>query len=155
MRLWQGRGAEVADLIAAMEAGPFPSTSTVVSCLLRAGRPADAEQYYRTHVVDLAGDDWFSRLNWAMAAHAALAMDDREVAAQAYAKLAPLTGQSCCAGTGSAIGPADGFLALAAAAVGERELAARHAERALALMEAWQIPLAAQWLRDQRDHYSF
>ena len=138
-----------------MEAGPFPITSTMVSCLLRAGRTADAERYYRSHVVDLSGNDWFSRLNWAMAAHAALAMGDREVAAQAYAKLAPLAGQSCCAGSGIAMGPADGFLALAAATVGERELAARHADRALELMAEWQIPLVAQWLRDQRDSYHF
>ena len=155
LRLWQGRGAEIADLLGAMEAGPFPITATMVSCLLRAGRTADAEEYYRTHVVDLSGNDWFSRLNWAMAAHAALAMGDREVAAQAYAKLAPLAGQNCSAGSGNSMGPADGFLALAAAAVGEKALAARHADRALELMAAWAIPLAAQWLRDQRERYGF
>ena len=53
------------------------------------------------------------------------------------------------------MGPVDAFLAHAAAAVGERDLAARHADDALRLMEEWQIPLAAQWLRDQRERYGF
>jgi hypothetical protein len=155
LRLWQGRGAEVAELLTELEGAPFPVTATMVSCLLRAGQQAAAEEYYRTHPVDLSGNDWFSRLNWALAAHAALAMGDREVAARAYAKLAPLAGQNCSAGSGNAMGPADGFLALAAAAVGERTLAARHADRALELMAAWRIPLAAQWLKDQRERHGF
>jgi hypothetical protein len=53
------------------------------------------------------------------------------------------------------MGPVDAYLAQAAAAVGEAELAARHADRALELMEAWQIPLAAQWMRGQRERFSF
>jgi hypothetical protein len=82
-------------------------------------------------------------------------MGDREVAAQTYAKLAPIAGQNCSAGSGNAMGPADAFLALSAAAVGERELAARHADSALELMAAWRIPLAAEWLADQRERYGF
>ena len=53
------------------------------------------------------------------------------------------------------MGPVDAFLALAAATVGDLDLAARHADDAERLMEEWQIPLAAQWLRDQRDRYGF
>ena len=53
------------------------------------------------------------------------------------------------------MGPVDAYLAQAAAAVGEADLAARHAERALELCEEWQVPLAAQWLRDQRARYAF
>ncbi|NRQ40508.1 hypothetical protein HII36_53150, partial [Nonomuraea sp. NN258] len=37
-----------------------------------------------------------------------------------------------------------------AAALGEREQAARHADAALELCERWEIPLAARRLRDQR-----
>ena len=47
------------------------------------------------------------------------------------------------------------LLSLAAAARGDRHLAARHAEEVERLCAAWQIPLAAQWLRGQRDRYGF
>jgi hypothetical protein len=77
------------------------------------------------------------------------------MAAAVYAKLAPFGGRGCSAGSGNASGPVDAFLALAAAAAGEREQAARHADAALALAEQWEIPLAAQWLRSQRERYSF
>ena len=40
-----------------------------------------------------------------------------------------------------ASGPVDAYLALAAAATGERELAARHADDAAALAREWEIPL--------------
>ena len=53
------------------------------------------------------------------------------------------------------MGPVDAFLAHAAAAVGDLELAARHADDAQRLIDEWQIPLVAQWLRDQRDRYGF
>jgi hypothetical protein len=155
LRLWQGRAAEIVGMLRELEGAPFPITATIVSCLLRLGEQTAAEEFYRTHSVDLSGNDWFSRLNWALAAHAALAMADREVAAQTYAKLAPIAGQNCSAGSGNAMGPADAFLALSAAAVGERKLAARHADRALELMAAWRIPLAAEWLVDQRERYGF
>ena len=49
----------------------------------------------------------------------------------------------------------DAFLAHAAAAVGDLELAGAHADDALLLCEEWRIPLVAQWLRDQRDRFGF
>jgi hypothetical protein len=73
----------------------------------------------------------------------------------AYERLAPYEGFSCCAGSGVALGPVDAFLALASAAGGERDVATRHADRALELCEEWQVPLAAQWLRGQRERFGF
>jgi hypothetical protein len=90
-----------------------------------------------------------------MAADVSLHLGDASLAADAYARLLPHAGTSCCAGSGNHTGPVDLFLALAAAAGGDRELAARHADDAERLCAEWQIPLAAQWLRDQRDRYSF
>ena len=43
----------------------------------------------------------------------------------------------------------------AAQTVGETASATRHADRALELMEQWQIPLAAEWLRDLRERSGF
>jgi hypothetical protein len=78
-----------------------------------------------------------------------------DLGARAYALLAPLAGRSCSAGSGNASGPVDGYLAMAAASVGETALAGRHADDAERLAEEWQIPLYAQWLRAQRDRYRF
>jgi hypothetical protein len=44
---------------------------------------------------------------------------------------------------------------MAAAASGERELAARHADAALKLCAAWQVPLVSDWFTRQRDRYAF
>ena len=62
---------------------------------------------------------------------------------------------SCVAGSGNASGPVDAFLAMAAASTGERQVATRHADDAERLCEEWDIPLAARWLRGQRERYGF
>jgi DNA-binding SARP family transcriptional activator len=156
LRLWQGRSAEVAPSLEHFAAAsPLPVTSTVLVFWLRAGEAELARACWRQHPVDLTGDDWFALLNWSGAAEAGLWLDDRTLASAAYERLAPYAGRSSCAGSGNANGPVDAFLAQAAAAVGERELAAQHADRALELCEEWQIPLAAQWLREQRERFSF
>jgi hypothetical protein len=155
LRLWQGRPEEVAPVLFALEDGPLPTTSTLLVFLIRAGRVEEARAHAASHPVDLSGDDWFSMLNWACAAEAALGLGDKDLAAAAYARLAPYEGRVASAGSGNAMGPVDAFLAHAAAAVEDGGLAARHADRALALMEEWEIPLAAQWLRDQRVRYGF
>ncbi|MET1008154.1 MAG: hypothetical protein ABWX96_21565, partial [Propionibacteriaceae bacterium] len=164
LRVWQGRGEESVPVLAAMEAhgaadpevpSLMPVTALLIVQLLRAGQREAARQHYLEHPIDLEPLGWISSLNWGTAAEVALAMADRPLAAAAYERLAPLAGRSCSAGSGIAMGPVDGFLALAAAAVGELELAAQHADRALELMAAWEIPLAAEWLRGQRAQYGF
>jgi DNA-binding SARP family transcriptional activator len=155
LRLWQGRSAEVAPVLTAFEGGHIPITSTVLVFLLRSGELEAARAHVAEHPVVLDAVDWFSMLNWGCAAEAALGLADPEMAAAAYDRLAPYAGRVVSAGSGNAMGPVEAFLAHAAAAVGDHDLAARHADDALRLMEEWQIPLAAQWLRDQRDRYGF
>jgi DNA-binding SARP family transcriptional activator/tetratricopeptide (TPR) repeat protein len=155
LRLWQGRSAEIAPLLAALEDGPLPVTSSRLVFLLRGGEEAAARELHARLTVQLDQEDWFSMLNWCCAAEAALWLGDRELAAAAYERIAPFAGYSCSAGSGNAMGPVDGYLAQAAAAVGEAELAARHADRAIELAEAWRTPLAAQWLRGQRERFGF
>jgi hypothetical protein len=155
LRLWQGRSAEIAPLLGALEDGPLPVTSSHLLFLLRGGEDAQARELFAARPVELEHEDWFSMLNWCSAAEAALWLGDHELAASAYARIAPFEGYSCSAGSGNAMGPVDAYLAQAAAAVGEQALAARHADQALELMEAWEIPLAAQWLRGQRDRFGF
>jgi DNA-binding SARP family transcriptional activator len=152
---WRGDAGEAAAILQSMEGGPFPVTATVVSYLWRSGQEEEARAHFAAHPVDLSPEDWFSLLNWGMAADVSLHLADPVLAADAYARLLPFAGASCCAGSGNHTGPVDLFLALAAAACGHRDLAARHADDAERLCAEWQIPLAAQWLRDQRDRYAF
>ena len=133
----------------------MPVTAIIIAMLLRSGRAEEAAAHYAAHPIDVSTDDWFSTLNWGMAAEVALAMDDHALAADVYARLAPYAAHICAAGSSNAAGPADAFLALAAAAVGERALATTHADRADDLMTQWGIPVAGQWLRGYRDRFSF
>ncbi|GAB2736595.1 BTAD domain-containing putative transcriptional regulator [Nocardioides pakistanensis] len=130
-------------------------TPAVLALLVRAGRIEEARAHRAARTVDLTADNWFSMLPWSLAAEAALALQDTDLARTSYDLLAPYAGRPCMAGSGMAFGPVDAFLAMSAAALGETELATQHAESALELCRAWRIPLAEQWLHDQRDRYRF
>ena len=153
LRLWQGRAGEAVPMLRALEDGPLPATTTIATYMLRDGDADQARAYLAERPAQLDSITWFSLLNWACAAEVAAGIGDRDLGSRAYDLLAPYAGCSACAGSGSVIGPVDAFLALAAVAAGDPETATRHADDALVLMEKWQIPLAAQWLRDQRDRY--
>jgi hypothetical protein len=155
LRLWQGRTDEVVPIMQSFEEGPMPVTSILVTFLLRAGKIEAARAHVATHPLTVAPTNWMSMLNWGCAAEAAMGLGDASVGSAVYAVLAPYAGRTICAGSGNNMGPVDAALAQAAAAVGDLELAGRHADDALRLMEEWQIPLAAQRLRDQRDRHGF
>ncbi len=153
--LWSGRAAEIGPVMLSLGDGPLPVQASTVSFLWRGGQEDQARDYFAAHPPRLGNDDWFSMLNWCCAAEISLYLRRPELAGRAYALLAPFAGMSCSAGSGNAMGPVDGFLAMAAAAVGDTDLAARHASAAEQLMETWRIPLAAAWFRDQRARYHF
>jgi DNA-binding SARP family transcriptional activator len=155
MAMWQGRTAEAAAGVAAVVDGPLPVDALLVHMLWRDGQEDEARAHYASHRIVLDDDDWFSMLNWCNAGAAALYVGDAELGARAYSLLASLTGRSCSAGSGNASGPVDGWLAMAAAAAGDLDLATRHADDAERLAEEWRIPLFTQWLREQRDRYHF
>ena len=158
VRMWQGRETEVVDLIAGMRSGddvPLPLDASMLVLLVRAGRWDEAREFRDSHDLDLSDDTWFSKLPWAHAAEAAVALGDSELGARAYQLLAPHAGQMACAGSGVAAGPVDAFLAMAAAAAGETEVAARHARAAEEQLVAWRIPLAGEWFARQRERYGF
>ena len=94
-------------------------------------------------------------LNWALAGEAAAVTGDVALAAAAYDRLAPFAGFHAAAGSGPGLGPVDSFLALAAAVVGDRELATRHADDAVRLCAEWEVPLVAHWLRERRERFGF
>jgi hypothetical protein len=94
-------------------------------------------------------------LQWCHAAEASLYVRDTQLAARVYPLLAPFAGRSCSVGSSMASGPVDAYLALAAAASGDRVLAARHADDAAALAREWDLPLLGAWLARLREDHGF
>lgn len=153
--LWEGRPGEMVPVLEAFDETAYPFSASVAVYLWRAGEQDKARAVHAERGAPLDHDNDISLLAWAHAAELALYLGDPALAAGAYERLAPLAGLNTCAGSSLALGPVDTYLALAAAAAGERELAARHAEDALALAAAWDVPLVAQWLRGLRASYGF
>ncbi|WP_345525536.1 BTAD domain-containing putative transcriptional regulator [Nocardioides endophyticus] len=159
--LWRDGGEEL--ILGALRTMPVDGFVAVAPPLLtmlcRTGRLDEARDYLTTHREHLDRavnvDTWYSPMAWSMAAESACHLEERELAATAYEKLVGLAGQSACAGSGSTIGPVDAFLAMAAHTVGDDDLATRHAERAVALCEEWDVPLAGAWVAGQREHFGF
>lgn len=154
--VWRGGLVEAGPLLEGLaSASLLPIQAPVAAFLIRVGAVEAARLLVASSPPDLAGDNWYSMLNWGMAAEAAFTLGLTDLAADAYERLAPFPGRVTSAGSANAFGPVDSFLALAAATVGELELATRHADRAAELCQEWEIPLAAQWLRDKRDRGGF
>jgi hypothetical protein len=153
--LWQGRPGEMVPVLEAFDETAYPFAASIAVYLWRAGERDKAREVYAERGAPLDHDNDISLLAWAHAAELALYLGEPALAAGAYARLAPLAGLNTCAGSSLALGPVDTYLALAAAATGERDLAARHADDALALAAAWDLPLVAAWLRELRGEHGF
>jgi hypothetical protein len=134
---------------------PLPMRAHLLMLMLRAGQRDQALQRFAASGVELDHDDWFSLQQQCQAAEAAIGLGAAELGAIVYRRLAPYAGRVCCAGAAVALGPVDGYLALAAAAAGEPAVAARHARDAEVLCARWEIPLVASWLQTQRESYGF
>ena len=155
IRLWQGRLGEVIPLFDVLGPGPLPIVSLHLVFLLRNGDLDAARAAHDTYVVDLTRVDWYAPINQACAAEAALGLGDPALAAAAYDLMRDRTGETVNAGSGLTLGPVDAFLALAAAALGDHETAAAHADEALRLIDLWDLPLCRTWFEHQRATYAF
>jgi predicted ATPase len=154
--LWQGDAAEMLPAFEAFaEHSPFNMNLLILALLVRAGRVDEARARHDRYGLRPIGDDWMSVIEHCLTAEVAFALGLPGVARAAYQWLAPYAGRVCSAGFSLAIGPVDAFLALAAAAAGELDVAGGHADDALALCARWEIPLVARWLRDQRERGGF
>jgi hypothetical protein len=142
-------------VLEAFDETAYPFAASIAVYLWRAGERDKARAVYAERGAPLDHDNDISLLAWAHAAELALHLGEPALAAGAYARLAPLAGLNTCAGSSLALGPVDTYLALAAAATGERDLAARHADDALALAAAWDLPLVGSWLRGLRGEHGF
>lgn len=133
----------------------MPMDASMAGLLCRIGEIDEARAYLEGRSIDLSPHWWFSTMVTAMAAEAAAYAGLRDLGADAYAALSEFSGQPACAGSGTSLGPVDAFLAMAACATGERDLATRHAQDAARLCEEWRIPLAAQWFAEVRETFDF
>jgi hypothetical protein len=132
----------------------MPFDLTIQWMLVRAGRLDEARAMGVGNLVP-STDDWVAMHHHCVAAELAFALKQPEAGRALYQWLSPYAGGVCSAGFSVAIGPVDAFLALAAMAAGERDIASRHADAAMDSCEQWEIPLVAQWLREQRDRGGF
>ncbi|MET7400222.1 hypothetical protein ABZS66_42730, partial [Dactylosporangium sp. NPDC005572] len=144
MRIWQGRAAELLPVIRPVyEAQPTVSAAMYLLVLLHAGHLDEAAEVNERRPEHPAS--WALPFDLSVAAYAAFALSRPDQGAEVYRRLAPLAGRTASAGSGAPIGPVDAYLALAASAAGEPELARRHAADAAALVEAWDIPVFGAW----------
>ncbi|MFL6081225.1 MAG: BTAD domain-containing putative transcriptional regulator [Ornithinibacter sp.] len=157
--VWKGDTEPILGLLEAVKSSALPVTTVVTALWCRLGRFEEARGYLAEHehtlAAELSAQTWFSPMGWAMGAEAAAHLGRPDLAAATYAHLVELRGRPACAGSGTCLGPADAFLALAAHATGERDLATSHARDAARWCEEWQVPLAAQWFAGVRDTFGF
>ena len=155
MRLWQGRSLEVVPLLQQFQQILPAFAASIAVYLWRAGEQDQARAFHAAHGAPLEPEGQASLLAWCHASELALYLGDSALAAGAYARLASYAGRTCCVCSDLALGPVDAYLAMAAAATGERDLAARHADAALVLTEAWEIPLCGAWVMETRATYGY
>ncbi|WP_299447388.1 BTAD domain-containing putative transcriptional regulator [uncultured Phycicoccus sp.] len=153
--VWSGRPGEAADALATLLDGPFPLAATVAAYRWRAGDEDGARAVLAEHPVDVTPQMWLSPVNWAHAACLALYLGDPALAREVRHRLAPLSGHACTAGSGMASGPADAYLAFAAAACGDGADASALADAALAQCAQWEIPVFAEWFAGERARHGF
>ena len=133
----------------------MPVQASVALMLARGGRYDEARERLGRCGPELSPDWWFSLLTLSMAAEAALRAGVPDVAAVTYEALSPYAGRPAAGGSGTIVGLVDHFLAMAAHATGERELATRHADDAVRLCAAWELSLAASWFAQVREEFGF
>jgi hypothetical protein len=155
LRLWQGRSLEMVPLLEQFDETVYPFAPSVAVYLWRAGEHDRARAYFAEHGAPLEHDNDISLVAWCHAAELSLHLGERTLAGRCYELLAPYAGLSACAGSSLAIGPVDAYLAMAAAAVGETAVASRHADDAVALATAWELPVLRAWLLETRAAYGF
>jgi hypothetical protein len=120
--------------------------------LMALARTDDVERLRRElarpleHVVE----NWSSVSAWSCLAEAAAVAGNVPLATHLADHLAPLSGRIALSGISSAMGPVDGYLALALATCGRSEEAIAAAERGLDQAAAWGFTEYAAWLRRRR-----
>jgi hypothetical protein len=153
--LWRGQPEVTLEVFTTMDAAaPTDIDTGVLIGLIRSGRlEVAAAQLDRSRRPD--ADSFTAPFDFGILAEAALVLGRRDLAGRLYPLMLPWAGRIAAAGTGPPLGPVDAFLAAAAAAVGEVDLASGHADDAARLCVQWRMPVVAVWLADLRARFRF
>ncbi len=100
-------------------------------------------------------DNWYLTSEASLYAVVAGFLGDEELARRSVEALRPLAGRMAVSGLALAFGPVDGYLAVALCVLGERQEAARAADRAESLARRWGMTAYLRWLAEQRAHLGF
>lgn len=156
VEVWRGRAGDLLPhLLALDEVSPVDLSATVSFLLLRAREPDRLRGHLRRHPLPMTPASFDTLSDLAVVAEAALVLGLPDLASTAYPRLLPWSGRMVSAGTGLPLGPVDAFLALAAAAAGERVSAGRHAAEAERLCQEWGQSSVAAWLSAHRAAHAF
>jgi hypothetical protein len=156
LAVWLGRAADLLPhLTAVAAASPVDMSSTITLLLLRTGQVDQARALVQRHPLPLSEGQFDTLADAAVVAEAGLLLRRPDLGGTAYRILQPWADRTVSAGTGLALGPAEAFLALAAAAVGEVALASGHADRAATLCTDWRLPAVGRWLAQRREQFGF
>ena len=129
----------------------YGTATTTHLLLTRAGRSDEVPPLLdRSPMPDEPPTYWSTLTDWADEAEAAAVSGHLPLATQAVEMLRPYGGRIGVAGISAVIGPLDGYLALALAAIGERDEAAERADAALAMADEWGFTAYRDWLQGHR-----
>ncbi|MET0965063.1 MAG: BTAD domain-containing putative transcriptional regulator [Nakamurella sp.] len=145
--------AAIAAMTAVAETSPLPMQQTLLWMMLLAGQRAEAQKLYATTVLEIPPDTWMSLSTNCQIAEIAAEFGDADLGAGVYRWLVPYAGRPAAAAASTAMGPVDTYLAMAAVAVGEIDLARRHATEAETLCVEWEIPLATRRITALRERF--
>ncbi|HET6938079.1 MAG TPA: AAA family ATPase, partial [Nocardioides sp.] len=145
-RAWDGRLPEIVPSVIHVVDDMPAQWAGLHGLLARSGHLDDVRERLETMPFSEPEESWLTLSAWSYEAEAAYAVGDRALAEKCYAQLAPYAGRMAVAGVAVAQGPVDGYLALAAATLGDRQAASRHAGEARRLAEEWRLPAYVRWL---------
>ncbi|KRC57008.1 MULTISPECIES: BREX system ATP-binding domain-containing protein [unclassified Nocardioides] len=154
--LWQGRFDELSAVLTQLIANQtVPVDTFVVAMLLRVGDVSKAREVFDATFVEPGDRDYMGVIQHCLAGEVALGLGESALAARTYRWLKPYAGRISSAGSTTIMGPVDAFLALAAAATGDLEAAAGHADDAMHLCDKWGFHRVSAWLEALRAQHRF
>ena len=150
--IWQPEQlAAVLDLMVAVSADAPLAWSALHAMVARCGRLDQLRELLVSQPYSEGGEGWQTLSSWSFEAEAASVAGDVRLAEEARRRLAAYEGRMALGGIAIAIGPLDGYLALAVATLGHTAEATRLADRAAAQAQEWALPVYTAWLAGHRE----
>ncbi|MEB3034555.1 BTAD domain-containing putative transcriptional regulator [[Mycobacterium] nativiensis] len=151
-----GQARALLPVLGALNEGSLmPSTSTTALTLIRAGEADQAAALVVSRPLDTEQHTYLGTAFAAMNAEIALELGRPDLAEAPFRYLLDHSGRMASAGTASALGPVDGFLACGAAALGDLHAAGRYADAAVEQARRWRLPRVETHLTTLRHRHGF